>query len=191
MKLLTNNTFVTKTNNWFAPTKELKEKYKSVIDTELMDMTSSAGDWSGFILQQTGKNQQIIRCGIPALLYWKVVFAGSFSLYCHDSFNAGLFCYSVQYQKSCSKFFYESDNHVWRLCAVYNDGTVLSRNSATLVHLHFDRQGRNDVGKDKNLGAVNEFDSQKSVCGIRTGSPRILSEYCRSQSGNTSPQLCA
>lgn len=56
MKLLTNLTFVTTTNNWFAPTKELKEKYKSVIDTEIMDMTSSAGDWSGFILQKTGKN---------------------------------------------------------------------------------------------------------------------------------------
>lgn len=55
-KKLTNITFTTATNNWFAPTKELKEKYKSVIETELMDMTSSAGDWSGFIIQKLGKN---------------------------------------------------------------------------------------------------------------------------------------
>ena len=56
MKLLTNITFATATNNWYAPTKELKEKYRSIIETELMDTTSSAGDWSGFIIQKTGKN---------------------------------------------------------------------------------------------------------------------------------------
>ena len=56
MKLLTNIEFHTDTNNWFAPTKELKEKYPSVIGTELMDTTSSAGDWDGFLIQKTGKN---------------------------------------------------------------------------------------------------------------------------------------
>ena len=56
MKLLTNNTFVTKTNNWYAPTAEFWEKHKSIIAIKLMDTTSSAGDWSGFILQKTGKN---------------------------------------------------------------------------------------------------------------------------------------
>ena len=56
MKLLTNKTFVTATNNWYAPTKEFKEKYPSVIATELVDMMSSAGDWNGFLIQKTGKN---------------------------------------------------------------------------------------------------------------------------------------
>ena len=56
MKLLTNKTFVTKTNNWYAPLNELKEKYPSIIHAEYMDTTSSAGDWAGFIIQKTGKN---------------------------------------------------------------------------------------------------------------------------------------
>lgn len=56
MKALTGKTFTTATNNWYAPTKELKEKYRSIIGTELMDTTSSAGDWSGFIIQKIGKN---------------------------------------------------------------------------------------------------------------------------------------
>lgn len=56
MKLLTDKTFHTDTNNWFAPTRELEERYPSVVATELMDMTSSAGDWSGFLIQKTGKN---------------------------------------------------------------------------------------------------------------------------------------
>ena len=55
MKLLTDIKFHTDTNNWFAPTKELEQKYRSVVATELMDMTSSAGDWEGFIIQKTGK----------------------------------------------------------------------------------------------------------------------------------------
>ena len=58
-KKLTNVTFTTATNNWYAPTKELKDKYRSVIGTELMDTTSSAGDWSGFIVQKLGKNSFI------------------------------------------------------------------------------------------------------------------------------------
>ena len=56
MKLLTNVDFHTKTNNWYAPTCEFHEKHKSIIRIEIMDNTSSAGDWSGFILQKTGKN---------------------------------------------------------------------------------------------------------------------------------------
>ena len=56
MKLLTDKTFATKTNNWYAPTKELEEKYLSVVAVSLKNMTSSAGDWSGFIIQKVGKN---------------------------------------------------------------------------------------------------------------------------------------
>ena len=56
MRLLTDITFRTDTNNWFAPTKELKAKYPSIIGTEIMDTTSSSGDWSGFLVQKTGKN---------------------------------------------------------------------------------------------------------------------------------------
>ena len=37
-------------------TNYIKEKYPSVIATELVDMTSSAGDWNGFLIQKTGKN---------------------------------------------------------------------------------------------------------------------------------------
>lgn len=56
MKLLTNKTYVTKTNNWYAPTCEYHEAHKSILRFVLMDMTSSAGDWSGFFIQVTGKH---------------------------------------------------------------------------------------------------------------------------------------
>ena len=56
MKLLTNITFHTDTNNWYAPLCEFWGSHKSVHSAEYMDKTSSAGDWSGFIIQQTGKN---------------------------------------------------------------------------------------------------------------------------------------
>ena len=56
MKQLTDITFTTATNSWYAPTREMKEKYRSIIWAELMDTTSSAGDWSGFIIQKIGKN---------------------------------------------------------------------------------------------------------------------------------------
>lgn len=56
MRLLTDITLHTDRNNWLAPTMELKKKYRSVIATELTDTTSSAGDWSGFLIQKTGKN---------------------------------------------------------------------------------------------------------------------------------------
>ena len=55
MKLLENKTFFTKTNNWYAPTCEFNEKHKSIDRMVLMDTTSSAGDWSGFFIQRTGR----------------------------------------------------------------------------------------------------------------------------------------
>ena len=55
MKLLENKIFVTKTNNWYAPTCEFHEKHKSIERMVLMDTTSSAGDWCGFFVQRTGK----------------------------------------------------------------------------------------------------------------------------------------
>ena len=55
MKTLEGKTFVTKTNNWYAPTCEFQEKYGSVKRVVLMDTTSSSGDWSGFIIQATGR----------------------------------------------------------------------------------------------------------------------------------------
>ena len=54
MKLLTKKTYVTATNNWFAPTCEFHEKYPSVMRMVLVDQTSSAGDWNGFLIQKTG-----------------------------------------------------------------------------------------------------------------------------------------
>ena len=58
-KKLTNITFTTATNNWYAPTKELKEKYPSIKVCKLMDTTSSAGDWYGFIIQQIAPKKYI------------------------------------------------------------------------------------------------------------------------------------
>lgn len=54
MNLLTNKKFIVRTNNWYSPLAELGAKYDSIIAGELMDTTSSAGDWHGFILQKTG-----------------------------------------------------------------------------------------------------------------------------------------
>ena len=56
MKLLTDVTFHTDTNNWYAPLCEFWGTHKSVHSAEYLDKTSSAGDWSGYILQRTGKN---------------------------------------------------------------------------------------------------------------------------------------
>lgn len=56
MKLLTNKIYATRTNNWYAPTCEFHEKHKSILGFFPMNMTSSAGDWSGFFLQKVGKN---------------------------------------------------------------------------------------------------------------------------------------
>lgn len=56
MKLLTNKTFVTATNNWFAPTCEFHEKHRSIMQMVPMDQSSSAGDWTGFLIQRTGQH---------------------------------------------------------------------------------------------------------------------------------------
>jgi len=56
MKLLTNKTYVTTTNNWYAPTCEFHEKHSSIMRMVIVDSSSSAGDWSGFLIQKTGKN---------------------------------------------------------------------------------------------------------------------------------------
>ena len=57
MRLLTNVEFHTDTNNWYAPLAEFWGSHKSVHTAEYMDQTSSAGDWSGFIVQRTGKKK--------------------------------------------------------------------------------------------------------------------------------------
>ena len=57
MKLLTGKIYTTKTNNWYAPTCEFHEKHPSIDRMVIMDKTSSAGDWSGFLIQRTGKNR--------------------------------------------------------------------------------------------------------------------------------------
>lgn len=54
MRLLTKKTFVTATNNWYAPTCEFHEKYPSILRMVIVDKTSSAGDWGGFLIQRTG-----------------------------------------------------------------------------------------------------------------------------------------
>ena len=54
MKLLTNKEYVTKTNNWYAPLSEFWEKYKSIYTAKHMDTSSSAGDWSGYLVQRIG-----------------------------------------------------------------------------------------------------------------------------------------
>jgi hypothetical protein len=57
MKLLTNKTLKTTGGSWFAPRNKFWDKYKSVVEMTFMDMTSSAGDWHGFLLQKVGKHK--------------------------------------------------------------------------------------------------------------------------------------
>ena len=57
MKLLTKKTYVTATNNWYAPTCEFHEKHPSILRMVIVDKTSSAGDWNGFLIQKTGPNR--------------------------------------------------------------------------------------------------------------------------------------
>lgn len=59
MTLLTDKKFLITTNNWYTPLAELGAKYKSVIAGEVMDNSSSAGDWSGYIIQKTGKTEVV------------------------------------------------------------------------------------------------------------------------------------
>ncbi|MFP4019837.1 MAG: hypothetical protein ACLFUH_11375 [Bacteroidales bacterium] len=46
--------------NWNEPAKFLRENFKSVIGTEMIDITSSAGDWSGLVFQKIGGKIKII-----------------------------------------------------------------------------------------------------------------------------------
>lgn len=65
MRLLENKTYVTETNNWYAPTCEFHEKHSSIKRMVLMDQTSSAGDWSGFLIQRTGSKSAV------AIPFWQ------------------------------------------------------------------------------------------------------------------------
>lgn len=60
MKLLVSKEYVTKTNNWYAPLSEFWEKYKSIYAAKHMDTSSSAGDWSGYIVQRIGNKAYAI-----------------------------------------------------------------------------------------------------------------------------------
>ena len=59
MKLLTNKVYATGTDNWFAPSCEFQMLYPSIQGAIFMDQTSSAGDWSGFIVQKTGTRSAV------------------------------------------------------------------------------------------------------------------------------------
>lgn len=41
-------------NSWYEGLKLLKNKYKSIAKVDFFDTTSSAGDWTGYILQKIG-----------------------------------------------------------------------------------------------------------------------------------------
>ena len=56
MKLLTNKIFKTDKGDWYDAMNAFSAKYKSFLHYRFTDTTSSAGDWSGFIVQQTGKD---------------------------------------------------------------------------------------------------------------------------------------
>lgn len=53
----------------------IKEKYESVLRVEFMDTTSSAGDWSGLIVQKIGKTKCVA-----------IIFSME-NKYPHDGFN--------------------------------------------------------------------------------------------------------
>jgi len=59
MNLLVNKEFHCDLNNWYAPLEELGKKYTSIIAGEIMDSSSSAGDWSGYIIQKTGQTEVV------------------------------------------------------------------------------------------------------------------------------------
>ena len=102
MKLLTNKNFVTKTNNWYAPIRELKEKYSSIIHAQFMNTTSSAGDWSGFIIQKVGKDSAV------AIAFWQE----------NNYPNAGFTLYTADepfYSGNPKKIpFYENVESLWQ-----------------------------------------------------------------------------
>lgn len=45
---------------WYTPTEHLKDKYPSVLQAELTDTTSSAGDWNGLLVQRQGRTVFVI-----------------------------------------------------------------------------------------------------------------------------------
>ena len=45
---------------WYSHQNYLREKFSSVLRVQLMDTTSSCGDWSGFILQRHGNSVMAI-----------------------------------------------------------------------------------------------------------------------------------
>lgn len=45
---------------WYKPSDFLYENFKSVVRVELIDTTSSAGDWSGMIVQKINKTYYLI-----------------------------------------------------------------------------------------------------------------------------------
>lgn len=55
--ILQNRTF--KTHGWMDA-KRVFEKYKSVVMTDYVNTTSSAGDWEGFLLQNIGKYHYLV-----------------------------------------------------------------------------------------------------------------------------------
>ena len=59
MKYLTDVTFKTSTNNWYAPLSEFWEGHKSIVAAEIMDKTSSAGDWEGYFIQKVGSRKVV------------------------------------------------------------------------------------------------------------------------------------
>ena len=56
MNLLSNKEFHVE-GGWYEPRKYLKDTFKSVIHSGLLDTTSSAGDWNGYFIQHRGKDR--------------------------------------------------------------------------------------------------------------------------------------
>lgn len=40
---------------WYSPLEYLKDRYPSVVDADFYETTSSAGNWSGYLIQHVGK----------------------------------------------------------------------------------------------------------------------------------------
>ena len=65
--LLTNRTWDTSNfenlgDSWYTP-REILQSFKSVKDVVLYDTCSSAGDWSGFFVQELNKTKHVITFG--------------------------------------------------------------------------------------------------------------------------------
>lgn len=65
--LLVGRSFIVKSRNtgrrctWHSPLEYLKDRYPSVVKAEHTDTTSSAGDWSGYIIQHVRKSFFLIQ----------------------------------------------------------------------------------------------------------------------------------